>query len=189
MAAYNDVEHSSACQDNHKYIVTIQAEMDAYRRKWPHHCGECKGVGWLWEQGDDSVGMPGYWYICPECVLKGFCPRCGEILDYTAIDEDFDLEGERVVCSECGVVIGHDEQSLGALEDQLIGLSDCTCADEQYARWQAEHPATRYEEGRELGMTEEEAHAYEQTGDLPNSYLERSDRYYDMWRERRTWGR
>jgi hypothetical protein len=87
--------HTESCYNN--IVITEKARAD-FRAKWPKSCLKCQATGWIsWTENGAPFGE-GYWPmpmtdICPDCIEKGICPRCG----FTG-----SLNEEGTECCDCG---------------------------------------------------------------------------------------
>lgn len=125
--------HSDSCAKN---IAVYESLVEEYRKRWPHYCRFCGGLGGFGYSFDPSPAgvslSPGcYWDFepCEECM--GRCPRCyRENSDdgYGQTHTMFTVKnsrGEMVrpTCGYCGFVL---EDTRG-----LPQKPECFCYDEK----------------------------------------------------------
>jgi len=83
------------------YDAKIKEEQDAWKAKWPEYCNKCGGSGIVtFLQGHPYGSTTAYEEFAEpcDCILNGFCPRCGA----TTMNADPDKEVEHQTCSACG---------------------------------------------------------------------------------------
>ncbi len=71
------MKHNARC-------LRLQAELEAFKAKWPNFCTHCGGWGVIPYAARiyrDGSGEPGGADPCSYCLEKGLCPRCGKELN------------------------------------------------------------------------------------------------------------
>ena len=118
-------QHTKECKRLNKQA---RKQTIAYDNQYPNHCHTCNGYGGFWSRYDPSPsgvslssGSMEEFDVCPDCVKKGKCPRCGQVL---VPKENGDIPD---TCSHCQFDFN---KPIGRPQD-YVGC-DCDIDEEEY---------------------------------------------------------
>ena len=97
--------HTSSCMALQN---RLSHQNHVFMLAYPHHCTECDGIGVHISRFDPSASgvslAHGGCFMeiepCPSCLEKGYCPKCGESVDWLEYSDRF--QEDHYLCSSCG---------------------------------------------------------------------------------------